>query len=107
MKTLSSHNFVISAHFSNKSFNISEVSIDKTGTNDAKVIMRQQFNNPTQLEYQLNDTEFIEVQNRRRSKVEAVCEQHKLSWRNTKIFKAALVADVDGKFIFCNNYKVK
>ena len=71
------------------------------------MIIRQQLNNPAELEYQLNDNEFIAMQNRRRSKVEAVCEQHKLSWKSTKIFKAALVADVDEKFIFCNNYKVK
>ena len=74
---------------------------------DLKGIVRQQLSNPTQMVYKLNDTEFIETQTRRKSQVEAVCERHKLSWKSTKIFKAALLADVDGKFIFCNNYKVK
>ena len=69
--------------------------------------MRQQLSNSIQMEYQLNHTEFIETQNRRKLQAEAVCERHKLSLKNTKIFKAALLADVDGKFIFCNNYKVK
>ena len=69
--------------------------------------MRQQLSNPMQMAYQLNDTEFIEMQNRRKLQVEAVCERHKLSWKNAKIFKAALLADLNGKFIFCNNYKVK
>ena len=49
---------------------------------------------------------FMEIQKERKLRADEVCKKYDLSRSSLKEVKMALVADIDEKFIFCNNYKV-
>ena len=49
---------------------------------------------------------FIEEQDKRKSRISEVCRKYNMSEKKFKEVEWALVADVDKKFMYCNNYKV-
>ena len=62
---------------------------------------------PTTSSFEYEHRKFTEVQKKRRRQVESVCEKHNLNNKEFEEVFLSLVADIDDKFVFCNNYKVR
>ena len=50
---------------------------------------------------------FAEVQEKRKMQVHSVCQKYNLINKEFEDIALSLVADIDEKFVFCNNYKVR